>query len=165
MTFKWRGKPVFVRHRPQAEVDAVRAVDVSTLRHKETDEARTKVGGLFCAKCATCRATCACCSLPPAASLTSPPLFFPFRNQSGWWCLVSAPTWAASPLPTLASLAATFAPATALTTTHLAASARARPQKTSRCRSTPSKKRRTSSSLVKSDRSALDVHFYISSFF
>eukprot|EP00055_Hartaetosiga_balthica_P011584 m.53111 g.53111 ORF g.53111 m.53111 type:complete len:257 (-) comp7653_c0_seq1:99-869(-) len=40
VTFKWRGKPVFVRHRPQSEIDTERAVDVSSLRHKESDEDR-----------------------------------------------------------------------------------------------------------------------------
>jgi ubiquinol-cytochrome c reductase iron-sulfur subunit len=42
MTFKWRGKPVFVRHRPQSEIEEVRQVDVSSLRHKQTDEERTQ---------------------------------------------------------------------------------------------------------------------------
>ncbi|EGD82354.1 Rieske iron sulfur protein [Salpingoeca rosetta] len=40
VTFKWRGKPVFVRHRTQKEIDEVRAVDVASLRHKETDQER-----------------------------------------------------------------------------------------------------------------------------
>eukprot|EP00056_Hartaetosiga_gracilis_P018639 m.11397 g.11397 ORF g.11397 m.11397 type:complete len:258 (+) comp6900_c0_seq1:52-825(+) len=40
VTFKWRGKPVFVRHRPQSEIDTERAVDISTLRHKESDDDR-----------------------------------------------------------------------------------------------------------------------------
>ncbi|MFT3687894.1 ubiquinol-cytochrome c reductase iron-sulfur subunit [Paenirhodobacter sp.] len=31
LTVKWRGKPVFIRRRTQAEIDAARAVDVSTL--------------------------------------------------------------------------------------------------------------------------------------
>lgn len=39
-TIKWRGKPLFVRHRTQEEIDQVRAVDVSTLRDPETDEQR-----------------------------------------------------------------------------------------------------------------------------
>lgn len=43
MTFKWRGKPVFVRHRPQSEIDEVRAVDVNSLRDKQKDEERTQV--------------------------------------------------------------------------------------------------------------------------
>lgn len=43
MTFKWRGKPVFVRHRPQSEIEEVRAVDVSTLRDKQKDEERVQV--------------------------------------------------------------------------------------------------------------------------
>lgn len=39
-TIKWRGKPLFVRHRTQEEIDQVRAVDVSSLRDPETDEDR-----------------------------------------------------------------------------------------------------------------------------
>jgi ubiquinol-cytochrome c reductase iron-sulfur subunit len=38
--FKWQGKPLFVRHRSQDEIDEVRGVDVSTLRHPEGDETR-----------------------------------------------------------------------------------------------------------------------------
>lgn len=43
VTFKWRGKPVFVRHRTKAEIDRERAVDISSLRHKEADEQRAQV--------------------------------------------------------------------------------------------------------------------------
>jgi ubiquinol-cytochrome c reductase iron-sulfur subunit len=42
VTFKWRGKPVFVRHRPQSEIDTERKVDVKHLRHPQTDEERTQ---------------------------------------------------------------------------------------------------------------------------
>jgi ubiquinol-cytochrome c reductase iron-sulfur subunit len=42
MTFKWRGKPLFVRHRAADEVAEVRAVNTGSLRHQETDEQRTK---------------------------------------------------------------------------------------------------------------------------
>lgn len=38
--FKWRGKPLFVRHRTQEEIDEVRSVEVSTLRHQQHDEDR-----------------------------------------------------------------------------------------------------------------------------
>lgn len=38
--FKWQGKPLFVRHRTQDEIDDVRGVDISTLRHQELDEDR-----------------------------------------------------------------------------------------------------------------------------
>ena len=40
---KWRGKPVFVRHRTQAEVDEVRKVPVDSLRDQQTDEERTNI--------------------------------------------------------------------------------------------------------------------------
>ena len=38
--FKWQGKPLFVRHRSQDEIDEVRAVEMSALRHPETDHDR-----------------------------------------------------------------------------------------------------------------------------
>lgn len=37
---KWQGKPVFVRHRTQKEIDEARAVDVASLRDPATDEER-----------------------------------------------------------------------------------------------------------------------------
>lgn len=40
----WRGKPVFIRHRTQKNIDAANATDISTLRDPETDEARVKKG-------------------------------------------------------------------------------------------------------------------------
>merc|ERR1712168_1299398 len=39
MTLKWRGKPLFVRHRTPEEIEQVRAVDVSKLGHAQ----RTKI--------------------------------------------------------------------------------------------------------------------------
>nr|ALS04691.1 ubiquinol-cytochrome C reductase [Pseudodiaptomus poplesia] len=42
MTFKWRGKPLFIRHRTPEEIDQERAVDVSTLRDPQTDEERVQ---------------------------------------------------------------------------------------------------------------------------
>jgi len=41
-TFKWRGKPLFIRHRTEEEIERERAVDLSTLRDPESDEDRTK---------------------------------------------------------------------------------------------------------------------------
>ena len=38
--FKWQGKPLFVRHRSQDEIDLVRDTDIATLRHPEHDHAR-----------------------------------------------------------------------------------------------------------------------------
>lgn len=40
----WRGKPVFIRHRSAADIEAARAVDVNTLPDPQTDEARVKAG-------------------------------------------------------------------------------------------------------------------------
>lgn len=39
-TIKWRGKPLFVRHRTQEEIDQVRAVATDSLRDPEADEDR-----------------------------------------------------------------------------------------------------------------------------
>ncbi|KAI5124393.1 hypothetical protein M0805_008278 [Coniferiporia weirii] len=39
---KWRGKPVFVRHRTQGEIDEARQEDWKSLRDPESDETRTK---------------------------------------------------------------------------------------------------------------------------
>ncbi|XP_023339007.1 cytochrome b-c1 complex subunit Rieske, mitochondrial isoform X1 [Eurytemora carolleeae] len=42
MTFKWRGKPLFIRHRGAEEIAQVRAVDPATLRDPQSDEERVK---------------------------------------------------------------------------------------------------------------------------
>lgn len=42
ITVTWRGKPVFVRHRTPAEIDAAAKVDVSTLRDPQTDKDRVQ---------------------------------------------------------------------------------------------------------------------------
>lgn len=39
---KWRGKPVFVRHRTSDEIEEANSVDIKSLRDPETDEARTQ---------------------------------------------------------------------------------------------------------------------------
>jgi len=44
VTIKWRGNPVFVRHRTQAEIDEAKAVPLSDLKDPETDAQRTKEG-------------------------------------------------------------------------------------------------------------------------
>ena len=41
---QWRGKPVFVRRRTKAEIDAAKAVDVSSLRDPQADSDRVKAG-------------------------------------------------------------------------------------------------------------------------
>ncbi|GFU27924.1 cytochrome b-c1 complex subunit Rieske, mitochondrial [Trichonephila clavipes] len=42
MTFKWRGKPLFVRHRTQDEIQKERAVNISNLRDPQADEDRAQ---------------------------------------------------------------------------------------------------------------------------
>ncbi|KAK9354153.1 Rieske [2Fe-2S] iron-sulfur domain-containing protein [Lipomyces doorenjongii] len=39
---KWRGKPVFIRHRTPHEIDEARAVDIKTLRDPQSDEDRVQ---------------------------------------------------------------------------------------------------------------------------
>jgi ubiquinol-cytochrome c reductase iron-sulfur subunit len=40
ITITWRGKPVFVRHRTQKNIDEARAVPLNDLRDPQTDQAR-----------------------------------------------------------------------------------------------------------------------------
>lgn len=44
VTIKWRGTPVFVRHRTQKEIDEARATPLDQLKDPETDQARVKEG-------------------------------------------------------------------------------------------------------------------------
>ena len=44
ITVKWRGKPVFVRHRSEEEIKEAEAVDITTLRDPQSDDARLKKG-------------------------------------------------------------------------------------------------------------------------
>ncbi|MBB4051885.1 ubiquinol-cytochrome c reductase iron-sulfur subunit [Devosia subaequoris] len=44
VTITWRGLPVFVRHRTEAEVAEARSVDLSELKDPQTDAARVKEG-------------------------------------------------------------------------------------------------------------------------
>jgi ubiquinol-cytochrome c reductase iron-sulfur subunit len=39
---KWRGKPVFIRHRTQDEIDEARHIDWKTLRDPQADDDRVK---------------------------------------------------------------------------------------------------------------------------
>jgi ubiquinol-cytochrome c reductase iron-sulfur subunit len=41
-TFEWRGKPVFVKHRTPQEIQRENSVNVSELRHPQTDEERVQ---------------------------------------------------------------------------------------------------------------------------
>ena len=42
ITITWRGKPVFIRHRTAAEIDAAQKVDVKELRDPQTDAQRVQ---------------------------------------------------------------------------------------------------------------------------
>lgn len=39
---KWRGKPVFIRHRTAAEIDEANKVNIASLRDPQADEDRVK---------------------------------------------------------------------------------------------------------------------------
>lgn len=41
---KWRGVPVFIRHRTKADIEAAQDVDMAELPHKESDKERVKEG-------------------------------------------------------------------------------------------------------------------------
>ncbi|XP_019878876.1 cytochrome b-c1 complex subunit Rieske, mitochondrial [Aethina tumida] len=42
VTFKWRGKPLFIRHRTASEISAEQSVAVANLRHPQHDNERVK---------------------------------------------------------------------------------------------------------------------------
>src|SRR5690349_24222184 len=42
LTVAWRGKPIFIDHRPPEEIKAAQEVDVSSLRDPQADSARVK---------------------------------------------------------------------------------------------------------------------------
>lgn len=43
-TFKWRGKPIFIRHRTQEEIDEANKANLSSLKDPEPDSNRVKSG-------------------------------------------------------------------------------------------------------------------------
>lgn len=42
ITVKWQGKPVFIRHRTEAEIDSARAVSIGDLKDPQSDEDRVE---------------------------------------------------------------------------------------------------------------------------
>ncbi|KTW30831.1 cytochrome b-c1 complex subunit Rieske, mitochondrial [Pneumocystis carinii B80] len=42
LIIKWRGKPVFIRHRTIEEIEEARSVNITSLRDPQTDDERTK---------------------------------------------------------------------------------------------------------------------------
>ena len=41
-TFKWQGKPLFVRHRTSEEIESMRSTDITTLRDPQIDDDRVQ---------------------------------------------------------------------------------------------------------------------------
>jgi ubiquinol-cytochrome c reductase iron-sulfur subunit len=44
ITVMWQGKPIFIRHRTQKEIQEARSVNLNELRDPQTDQARVKAG-------------------------------------------------------------------------------------------------------------------------
>ena len=42
LTVMWRGKPIFIRHRSESEINSASSVSVDDLPHKESDESRVQ---------------------------------------------------------------------------------------------------------------------------
>ena len=42
LTVMWRGKPVFIKHRTQMEIQEAREVNIESLKHKDLDETRVQ---------------------------------------------------------------------------------------------------------------------------
>ena len=42
LTVMWRGKPIFIRHRSNDEIDSASNVSINELKHKATDESRVE---------------------------------------------------------------------------------------------------------------------------
>lgn len=72
MTVKWRGKPVFVKHRTDAEIAREQAVPLAELRDPETDEARTQDP-----KWVVCLGVCTHLGCVPVANA---------GDYHGWFC-------------------------------------------------------------------------------
>lgn len=43
VTFKWRGKPLFIRHRTASEIKAEQSVQVGELRDPQSDQVRNQI--------------------------------------------------------------------------------------------------------------------------
>ena len=142
ITVKWRGKPVFIRHRSEDEISSANSVNLSTLRDPQKDEDRVTnpevcnsgspavwplLGPVIVASAA--------CPSGPRPSQSQEPAglhakqggfdLTPCAVRSGWSSSACARTWAACHCRAQETLGAGSAPATAATTTCLAAHARA----------------------------------------
>lgn len=47
ITLKWRGKPLFIRHRTEDQIQAAESVPLSELKDPQTDSQRTKKGSFI----------------------------------------------------------------------------------------------------------------------
>lgn len=114
---KWRGKPVFIRHRTAAEIDEANSINVASLRDPETDDQRVKKPEWL--------------------------VMLGMSPEAGWHVMgdgritngpdqASAHIWVACPSARPATSADGSAPATVPTTTFRAASGKDPPRSTSR---------------------------------
>lgn len=108
MVFKWRGKPLFVRHRSAADIEAATSVDLSELRDPQPDSARVR--GYVEIAFRVC-------------SQSHKIVIAVLLSTLSFW--VFAPIWVAFLLPILVTTMAGSALAMVLTTTPLVVSERA----------------------------------------
>lgn len=130
VTFKWRGKPVFIRHRTESEIKKEEAQAVSELRDPQTDQVCSKFTRVQTVK-----------QLPNLIDR-----IFSFKidrnvwsNQNGWSSSVCARIWVVCQLLTLEIGADIIARVTDPITTHLVAFAKAQPRWIWKYRHTKSK--------------------------
>ncbi|MBU1175010.1 MAG: ubiquinol-cytochrome c reductase iron-sulfur subunit [Alphaproteobacteria bacterium] len=83
VTIKWRGLPVFVRNRTEAEVESAKTVPLDELRDPETDEARTKSGH---ENWLIMLASCTHLGCIPTANAGDYTVVSSNGNQGGWFC-------------------------------------------------------------------------------
>lgn len=98
LTVKWRGKPVFIRHRTDEEIAKETAVSMSSLKDPQPDAVRVQDPKWLLYRISLSQCTVALHDV-----------------ISGWLCSECAPTLAVCLFPARGSTAAGSAPATALT--------------------------------------------------
>ncbi len=83
VTIKWRGLPLFVRNRTQAEIELARSIPMSDLKHPEADDVRTKAGH---ENWLVVLAACTHLGCIPEADSGDFGVVTPNGQQGGWYC-------------------------------------------------------------------------------
>jgi ubiquinol-cytochrome c reductase iron-sulfur subunit len=76
---KWRGKPLFIRHRTEADIADAQALDISELRDPQTDAERVKGDPKYLIMLGVCTHL-GCVPMPKAGDYGGP------NGQGGWFC-------------------------------------------------------------------------------